>query len=64
MKVLIVEDEALIAKSLQRLLKEIAPDAEVLAVTDTVRGTVKWLKANSAPQSDLHGYTARRRGEL
>ena len=49
MKVLIVEDEALIAKTLQRLLKEIAPDAEVLAVTDTVRGTVKWLKANGAP---------------
>ena len=49
MKVLIVEDEALIAKSLQRLLKEITPEAEVLVVTDTVRGTVKWLKANSAP---------------
>ncbi|MCW3125474.1 MAG: two component transcriptional regulator, LytTR family [Bacteroidetes bacterium] len=49
MKVLIVEDESLIAKNLQRMLKEVAPEAEVLAVTDTVKGTVKWLAANPAP---------------
>jgi two-component system LytT family response regulator len=51
MKILIVEDESLIAKNLQRLLKELAPEGEVLAVTDTVKGTVKWL--NSNPHPDL-----------
>lgn len=50
-KVLIVEDEALIAKNFQRLLKELVPDIEVLAVTDTVNGSVKWL--NSHPHPDL-----------
>jgi len=49
MKVLIVEDETLIAKNLQRLLREVAPEMEVLAVTDTVKGTVKWLKTNPHP---------------
>lgn len=49
MKVLIVEDESLIAKNLQRLLKELAPDGEVLAVMDTVKGAVKWLNDNNHP---------------
>ena len=49
MKVLIVEDEALIAKNLQRQLKEVAPDAEVVALTETVKGTVKWLQTNPLP---------------
>ncbi|MBS1622938.1 MAG: response regulator, partial [Bacteroidetes bacterium] len=48
-KVLIVEDEMLIAKNLQRMLKEVAPDIEVLAVTDTVKGTVKWLNGHQHP---------------
>lgn len=48
-KVLIVEDEALIAKNFQRLLKEVAPDIEVLAVTDTVKGAVKWLNSHAHP---------------
>ncbi|MFM9449481.1 LytR/AlgR family response regulator transcription factor, partial [Streptomyces acidiscabies] len=49
MKVLIIEDENLIAKNLVRLLTEAAPDAEVLAVISTVDGAVKWLTENPAP---------------
>jgi DNA-binding LytR/AlgR family response regulator len=49
MKVLIIEDEALIAKNLQRLLGEVADDVEVLAVTGTIAATVRWLRDNPAP---------------
>lgn len=46
--VLIVEDEELAAKRLIRLLKELAPDFEVLTSIDTVSGAVKWLGQNKA----------------
>jgi two-component system, LytTR family, response regulator len=51
MKVLIIEDEALTAKNLTRLLKQILPEAEILATLDSVAASVKWLNAN--PQPDL-----------
>jgi DNA-binding LytR/AlgR family response regulator len=49
MKVLIIEDEPLIAKNLQRLLRELEPEVEVLGVQDAVAGAVQWLKSNEAP---------------
>ncbi len=49
MKVLIIEDESLIAKNLQRLLCEVAPDVEILAVIDSVSAAVKWLRSNPHP---------------
>jgi len=49
MKVLIIEDEGLIAKNIQRLLREAEPGIEVLAVLDSVSGAVKWLKTNEHP---------------
>lgn len=49
MKVLIIEDEALIAKSLNRQLAQIDSTIEVLAMLDSVEGTVKWLQNNPAP---------------
>lgn len=49
MKVVIIEDEPLIAKNLQRLLKQIDTDVEVLAVLDSVSSSVNWLKENEQP---------------
>lgn len=50
MKVLIVEDEIMAQKSLIRTLTQNFPDIEVVGTTNSVKGTVNWLKdpANSA----------------
>jgi DNA-binding LytR/AlgR family response regulator len=49
MNVVIVEDETLIAKNLQRLLKLVEPDVQVIAVLDSVTAAVNWFKTNQAP---------------
>jgi len=57
MKILIVEDEPLAAAQLKKLLKEIRPDSEVVAICDTVESTVNWLKGNTSPDLaflDIH----------
>ncbi|MEM7374294.1 MAG: LytTR family DNA-binding domain-containing protein [Bacteroidota bacterium] len=46
--VLIIEDEELAAKRLIRLLKELAPDMNVLTSIDTVTGAVQWLSNHQA----------------
>jgi DNA-binding LytR/AlgR family response regulator len=46
MKVLILEDENRAAHHLQRLLQEVAPDMQVLAVKETVREAVAYLQSN------------------
>ena len=49
MTVLLLEDEYPAAERLQRLLLQAAPEAQVLAVRDTVAGALAWLAANPAP---------------
>lgn len=49
MKVLIVEDEKLSADRLAQLTRTIEPDAEIVAVVDSVKRTVEWLNTNAAP---------------
>jgi DNA-binding LytR/AlgR family response regulator len=49
MKVLIVEDEALAATRLEKLVLELEPTAKVLARLDSVNQTVNWLKSNPLP---------------
>jgi two-component system LytT family response regulator len=49
MNVIIIEDESLIAKNLQRLLREMEPELNVLAVLDSVASSVSWLNANPHP---------------
>jgi two-component system LytT family response regulator len=49
MQVLILEDEYPAAERLQRLLRQAAPEARVLAVLDTVAGALTWLANNPAP---------------
>ena len=49
MTVLILEDEYPAAERLRRLLAEAAPNAQVLAVLDTVAGALAWLATHPAP---------------
>lgn len=49
MKILIVEDEELAVKKLQKTLSDIEPAAEVIGVTDSIKSTVNWLEENSVP---------------
>lgn len=49
MDVLLIEDEAPAARRLRQLIKEVAPQAEVLDVIDSVEAAVKWLQHHKAP---------------
>jgi len=49
MKILIVEDELLLAKRLTQQLASIVPDAEILAHTRSISETVQWLNTCEMP---------------
>lgn len=49
MKVLIIEDESATARRLQKLLLEIDPSTEVLAIHESVEQTVNWLVTHGEP---------------
>ena len=51
MKVLLVEDEDLAVRKLQKILTSVDDTAEVAGVTDSIKESVEWLKSN--PQPDL-----------
>jgi two-component system, LytTR family, response regulator len=49
MKILIIEDEPLVARDLQNLLRRTAPDTEVVAVLSSVDAGKKWFASNKWP---------------
>ncbi len=49
MNVLIIEDESATARRLQKLLLEIDPDIQVLAIHESIAQTVNWLKLHGEP---------------
>jgi two-component system response regulator LytT len=49
MKVLIIEDESATARRLQKLLSEIDPEIQVLAIHESIAQAVDWLKINGEP---------------
>src|SRR3982751_5261995 len=49
MKVLIIEDEELAVKKLQKTLASVDNEAEVVGVTDSIRSSVSWLEVNPTP---------------
>jgi DNA-binding LytR/AlgR family response regulator len=51
MKILIVEDEELAVKKLQKTLLAVDASAEVIGTTDSIKATVEWLQEH--PQPDL-----------
>ena len=57
MRVLIVEDETSSYKNLLSILREVAPDTEVVGNTESVAETVRWLSENAMPDlifMDIH----------
>lgn len=53
MKLLIVEDEPIALRSLQKLLQQVSPDDEVAGTAGSVRHAVQWLQQNPAPDLAL-----------
>jgi two-component system, LytTR family, response regulator LytT len=51
MKVLIIEDEELAVKKLQKTLASVDASAEVVGTADSIKASVEWLEQN--PQPDL-----------
>jgi len=49
MKILIVEDEDLAVKKLQKTLAAVNPSARVVGTTDSIKSTVEWLQQNQQP---------------
>lgn len=49
MKILIVEDEDLAVKKLQKTLTSVDKDADVVGIADSIKATVEWLEQNPAP---------------
>lgn len=49
MKVLIIEDEELAIKKLQKTLNSIDASAQIVGITDSIEASVKWLNENPTP---------------
>lgn len=49
MNILIIEDEELAVSKLKKKLAEVAPDAKVVGVTDSITSSLKWLEENTHP---------------
>jgi len=47
-RIVIIEDEPATARNLQFLLREIEPNIEVLAVLNSVKESIAWIKANNS----------------
>lgn len=57
MKALIIEDEKAAVRNLIALLKEVAPETEVIGVLDSVTDSVAWFAENASPELvflDIH----------
>lgn len=48
MKVLIIEDEQLVQEEFARLIRELFPDMEIMAMLSSVSDSVEWLNENKA----------------
>ena len=57
MKALIIEDEILAAQSLQKLVKEVSPDTEIIGILQSIEESVTWFDENPMPDlvfMDIH----------
>lgn len=57
MRILIIEDEEAAVKRLQKMLKEITPDSEMIDSLVSIKSSVQWFKSNSQPDlvlMDVH----------
>ena len=51
MKVLVIEDELLVAESLMKQVKQVEPSVELIGPLPSLKSSLKWLSEN--PQPDL-----------
>ncbi len=49
MNILIIEDEPLVAKNLEKLVQELEPTAVLMATIGSVKETLNWFKTNPVP---------------
>jgi two-component system LytT family response regulator len=49
MKILLIEDEPLVAKNLENLVKQLEPTSTLLATIGSVKETLDWFKNNTEP---------------
>jgi len=57
MKALIIEDEMMAAKALQKLIGEVSPGIEIVGILETIEESVQWLEDNPMPDlmfMDIH----------
>ncbi len=53
MKTIILEDEPLVAKDLQKLLLQIEPSIQIIAVLDSLQSSIEYFKTHERPISFL-----------
>jgi DNA-binding LytR/AlgR family response regulator len=53
MNILIIEDEPQAAQRLEKLVKNLIPEATISATLDSVKKAVQWLKSNASPDLAL-----------
>ena len=57
MKALIIEDEVMAAKALKKLLGDVSPDTDVVAVLESIEDSVEWISKHPMPDlmfMDIH----------
>ena len=57
MKALIIEDETAAARNLAAILRQTAPEVEIVATLESVAESIEWLRANPEPEllfMDIH----------
>ncbi len=57
MKIVIIEDESAAARNLQAIARSVIPEAEVVALLESIEESVEWLGAHPAPDllfMDIH----------
>ncbi|MCL2738603.1 MAG: LytTR family DNA-binding domain-containing protein [Bacteroidales bacterium] len=57
MKTLIIEDEKAAVNNLKALLADLAPQCNIVGITDSITDSIKWLQENPAPElvfMDIH----------
>jgi Response regulator of the LytR/AlgR family len=57
MKAIIIEDEVVAAQNLQRLIEQIEPEAEIMAVLESVEESIAWFLSYPSPDlvfMDIH----------
>jgi two-component system response regulator LytT len=56
MKAVIVEDEYVAAKSLERLIDKVDDSISIITVLQSVEESVEWFSTNPPPRCGIHGY--------